>query len=251
MPLPPQLAALLEPRRRPFIYIPAATGLSFLVLVAIPLFSILIAVFFMFAIPYWMGEKRPRNLVLAALVMLLATVIVLSSFFTWDLYRPHVPEQRSDGGILSAGTVNPVHGDADTTFTFTVLYTNSDPPSEAPRVSITSTFSTGTVMNETMELDDPSSLSYEEGVLYTFSTKLNSDAHYFRFAVLLADDTWVVSSDASSPAPRSRGPVNMPASTFFGNVAFGLISFTYLLIGIPLFLVIGIYAWRRRRKAPS
>ncbi len=248
MPLPPRLAKLLQPRRRPFIYVPAATALSFLALVALPILSIPIAMFFMFAIPYWMGERRPRRLFIAALVMLLTTAMAMTSFITWNLSRPLVPEQRSEDGILSAGTVGPLTGDADTTFTFTVRYTHVEPPKEPPRVNLTSTFSAGQILNETM-MPDPDDLNYEDGVVYEYSTRLLPDAYLFHFAVLMANDSWVVTSDAFSSLRDSRGPVNLSPYALFGNIAISVVSFIYLVVGIPLLLVLAIYSWMARRRA--
>ncbi len=235
---------------------PAAVTLSFLVLLSVPLLAIFIVIFFMFALPYWMGERRPRNFALAGLVMLLITGVALSMFLTYDSYRPFVPEQASDDGTLSGGTVDPVFGDADTIFTYRVVFKGADEPKEGPRVNITSTFSLGTYMNETMVLENPEEANYQEGVVYVLSTKLPSDNHFFYFSVLRANDTWVVSSDASTAALNSRGPVNMSAAAFFGAVVASFVPFVYITIGVPLFLVILLYWFigkrsRQRRAAAA
>ncbi|MFQ5838246.1 MAG: zinc ribbon domain-containing protein [Thermoplasmata archaeon] len=249
MPLASKLTGLLEPRWRPFIYVTAATALSALALLAIPLLGVLAATFFMFAFPYWMGERRPKVLALAGAFVILLTGILLAAFLTWDLYQTPAPLQRSEDGILTGGTVDPVFGDAETTFTFRVTYTNTAPPKEPPRVNITSTFfSAGTTMNHSMVRLVPSDDSYDDGVAYVFSTRLPSKTHYFHFVVLLANDTWVVTSDALSPAANSRGPVNISPLAFFGGVAASLIPFLYLTVGIPLFLVITAYWWFGQAK---
>jgi hypothetical protein len=253
----------MEPRWRPLVYLPVATALSLLTLVALPGLGIFAAVFFMFAIPYLLGERRPKVLAMAAAVMLLATGVSLVSFLTWESYQPYTPLQVSDDGVLTGGTVDPVFGDEETTFTFRVVYTYAEPPLEPPRVHITSTFfASRTTMNQTMVQEDPGDQTFEDGVVYVVSTKLPSSTHYFHFAVLLADGRWVVTSDAFSPTTNSRGPVNMPPLVFFGGVAAGLIPLLYMMVGIPLFLVIMAYWWFgkakkkrqrfvRRRKCPS
>ncbi len=246
---PPRLARLLEPRRRPFLYIPAAAALSAFVLVVLPVLSIPVAIFFVFIVPYWMGEKRPRILFLAALPILLVTALALAGFFTWELYQPFEPEQRSPDGVLTQGTVSPVFGDADTLFTYRVVYSHAEAPQEPPRVNITPILLSDFLRNETMVLEDPSDPDYAAGVVYVHAARLPADAYQFHFAVLLADDSWSVSADTASPLPDSRGPVNVPGTAFFGTVAFSFVSFVFLAVGIPLFLVLAIYALVLRRRA--
>lgn len=249
MALARRLARLLEPRRRPFIYVPAAAGLSALILVALPVLSIPVAIFFTFAVPYWMGEKRPRVLFLAALPILLVTALILTAFFTWDLYQPFEPEQRSPDGVLTQGTVSPVFGDAETLFTYRVVYTHAQAPAEPPRVNITPLVPSDFLRNATMTPEDPGEVDYAGGVAYVYTARLEANAYQFHFVVLLQDATWSVASDVASPLPNSRGPVNVPALGFFGTVVATFVSFVFLAVGIPLFLVLAIYALVLRRRA--
>lgn len=246
---PPRLARLLEPRVRPFVYVPVAAGLSFLILLVLPVLSIPVAIFFVFIVPYWMGEKRPRYLFLAALPILMVTALALTGFFTWDLYRPFEPEQQSPDGVLTLGTVSPVFGDADTLFTYRVVFTDAQAPQEAPRVNITSILAPDFHRNETMVLEDATAPDYAAGVAYVHAVRLASDAYQFHFAVLRANGTWTVSTDIASPLQNSRGPVNVAGTALFGPVAISFISFVFLVVGIPLFLVIAIYAVVRYRRA--
>jgi hypothetical protein len=251
--VPPQrLSALLEPRRRPFVYIPTATFLSFVALLSLPIIGIFASVLFMFALPYWLGERRPKVLVMAAAVMLLATGLLAVTFLTWDSYQPYLPLQTSRDGVLTDGTVNPVFGDEETVFTFRVVYTNSEPPEEPPRVVVTSTFfASRTTMNSSMEQEDPSDSDFEDGVVYVLSTKLPSSTHRFHFVVLLANGTWVATSDAASGAGDSRGPVNTSPATFFLVVAASIIPFVYLMVGIPLLVIIAVYRRMSRARGPD
>lgn len=209
------------------------------------------AVFFMFATPYWMGERRPRILFLASLVMLLITAVAVTSFFTLDLYQPQAAAQRSPDGVLSGGTVDPYSGDMGTEFTFKVLYTNAEPPLEPPRVDIASVFSPETTINASLSPADPQNLDYVSGVLFAVTLKLPEAAHSFRFVVQLPDGTWVQSADAVTLTERSRGPINAPPLALFSSIFLSLAVFTYTLIGIPLLLVVAIYAFRRRRRRPG
>ncbi len=241
MPLLSSLADFLRRGWRPLLYVSLASGVSAVALIFVPFFGVLLAAAAMFGIAYLFGERKTRSLFFAAVAMLFLTAMALTGFVTWDAFRLDVPLQSSDDGILTEGTVDPIFGGAQTTFTFRVVYTHSEAPAEAPRVVLNSIFSLGRTVNETMGSPSPTG-DYSEGVLFVFSTVLPSDVHSFHFVVLITDSTWVVSSD-SSGVTDSRGPINISAWSFFGLAAASRLLSVYLGVGIPLFLLLMTYWW--------
>lgn len=243
------LAAVQQPRWRPFVYLPAATVLTFLTVLGLGLLGALAAVFFVFALPYWLGERRPRSLAVALLAVVLLTGLLLAGFVAWDAYRPGALLQLSGDGVLSQGTVDPTHGEAATLFTFRVVYTFPEPPAAPPLVNVTSTFLGGSaVASLDLGLADPGPPRFEEGAPYEVTVQLDPGTHRFHFAVQLPDGRWVETVDVSGASFVPRGPVNLPPAAFLGLLAVGFLAFVLLAVGVPGLVVVAVYGWVRGRS---
>lgn len=241
-----RLRTLRDPRRRPLVYLPAAAALGFLVVLGLGIVGALLTVFFAFAFPYWLGERRPRTLALAALAVAVVVGLSLAGFATWDAYRAGTPLQTSVGGVLTEGTVEPAFGSEDTAFTFRVVYTYPGPPAAPPVVNVTTAF-LGPAAVQTLAMDpvqvDP---TYEEGALYEATAVLGPGTHRFHYAVELPDGGWVETVDVSGAGYLPRGPVNLSPPTYLGLLAAGFLVFVLLALVLPAWIVVAIYRWVRR-----
>lgn len=247
-----RLPRLQSPRWRPVFYVPSATVLSFLVIASLGLLGVLLAIFFVFAIPYLLGERRPLRLGVAALVVLFLTAVVLAGFVTWDAHRPEVPIHASLDGTLTQGTATPFRGDRDTPFRFRVVFTHDAPPRTLPRANVTSAYVGVTVVDSyALTREASAAPAWQDGEAYTATVTLRAAAHQFHFAAQLEDGRWVETTEVSGTTYLPRGPLNVAPGPFFALMALGFVFFVFFAVGVPTAIILLIYRWVRGRPGPE
>ncbi len=245
-------AALLDIRKsrwRFAAYIPLAVALGILLFLGLGLTSIWIMGFFVFAIPYWFGERRIRRLAGAALVILVATSLLVAFIFTlWNLGQTPTLQDSPDS-LLRDGQVSPYRGSSDSTlFNFTVVYAGGAAPLEGPLLNLSVTGATSS--NRTL-YPMVRGEATTGGRLYFFTTRLPTSFYSYHFQIRDANGTWVATQQRSGGLADSAGPYTLGGPALFAAFAPSLLSyyllFTFLIPPVvPLVLL--LYWWGRQIK---
>ncbi len=245
-------SALLSVRKSPWrmaVFIPLTVALGVLLFFSLVGLSVIIMGFFLFAIPYWFGERRIRFILASALIALVAMALIVALVFTMVNLGQPPSFQDSPNSLLRDGQVSPYRGSPDATlFNFTVVYTGTGAPLDGPFLNL-STFNGGSVTrtNHSMSLAG----SGEGGRTYFYTSQLPSSVYSFHYAVRAANGTWVATLQRLGGAGDSAGPYTISGLSFFALLAPQII-YLYLLLSfvvppvIPLTLL--LYWWGRQAR---
>jgi len=82
----------------------------------------------MFAIPYYMGEKRFRFFLLLGVIVIFANSAIVGLLYSEDVMKYTVPAQKSsdENKTITNGLFTPTVGSADTVFRFTLTITSNE-----------------------------------------------------------------------------------------------------------------------------
>ncbi|MEE9506573.1 MAG: zinc ribbon domain-containing protein [Thermoplasmata archaeon] len=205
----------------------------------------------MFAIPYYMGEKRFRYFALLAVIMIVADSFAFGLLDTNFLSDFEAREQTSPDKItITQGIVNPSLGDPDTMFTFTVNvtanYTNIRTIDFYAYVNISDMAEYKLSRNEpySMEETDTSDIDATNGKHFIRVIQLPARIHFFHFSANV-NGTWntTLVHDASSNADFSGlGPINADSLAIF-QVFFFSALVTLFFTSILFMVIVMMYWW--------
>ncbi len=240
---------ILAIRKSPWkaaVYIPLTVVLAILIFLGLVGLIIFLLPFFLFAIPYWFGERRVRRMAVVGPVVTLAVVASLATIVTYINFSSTIAIQRSADGKLSQGMVSPPSGTPNSTlFNFTILYNSRNTPAHPPMVNITSiSLGSAFVDNHTMMRGGPTS----NGSKYFYTTTLDNSLHVFHFALQSGNGSWIETRDVQNSDAIAVGPFTASYFTSFA-VFFVVYLLRYFVIALILFyIILGLYAWSRRAR---
>ena len=211
--------------------------------------SILMSAILMFALPYWLKERKIRNYALNGVVIFLAATLIFAGLFAQSLSGNDPVPVGATGfnARLSGATVLPGRGPAGAYYNFTANLTVPGAASVsnyAMWLNLTSVQGVNPVdapvrMNETNAADT----DLTDGKLYYFSAPLEDRIYLFWVSVAISNGTAV----SWLETPWQVGPITTGFGTFFG---FALYYGAFSLI-LPVsfyFIVLMLYWWTQRAR---
>ena len=205
----------------------------------------------MFAIPYYMGERRFRNFLLLGLIVVVADSVAFGLLDTSFLSNFEAGEQTSpDKMTITQGLVNPSLGDADTVFRFTVNvianYTNIRTIDFYVYVNISDMSEYKQSSNEPhlLEETDFSDIDATDGKHFSGSFQLPARIHFFHFSANV-NGTWnntMAHDDLSNADFSALGPINADSLTIF-QVFFFSALLTMFFTTILFMIFVMMYWW--------
>lgn len=226
------------------------------------------------AIPYYLGFKGPKRFAILGVFVLIVNTLAFGAVSTYraydyenywgsfDAWTKYV-EPMGFGENLSAGVVSPNAGDADTEFTYSVIYTNGD---DLPPLSVQVIVSDNLLEENSqrtsypMTAVDPADTDYTDGAEYQYSTTLPAlkpmgypewPNHFFYFQAEDANTTVVDTAfRENNLTTYGLGPMN---ANLLDQYLYSTIwSFYNMLFVIALyFLGVGMYWWLRKSRQRS
>jgi hypothetical protein len=205
----------------------------------------------MFAIPYYMGERRFRYFLLLGVIVIVADSFAFALLDT-DFFSDFEAEEQmsADEVTITQGLVNPSLGDADTVFTFTVNitanYTDISTIDFYAYVNISDLAEYKPSGNEPYLLDetDISDIDATDGKHFSDSFQLPAAIHFFHFSADV-DGNWTTTlvHDAASNADFSGiGPINADSFTIFQIFFFNALL-TLFFTTILFMIFVMMYWW--------
>lgn len=210
-------------------------------------FIILMIPFTMFIVPYWFGERNPKALALAGVIVIVALGLISGIFWAHYTFNQE-PMVLGSGGaqpLLSEGKVLPFRGGPGVSFNYTVMYTNL-----SNSLPIQVTVNVSTITLEKRDSDSflmhqvyPSDNNTSDGKEYYYaitSADLSEGIHIFHFAVEASQGVWTETSTGA-------GPISSPFTVFLGF--FLVYSFLNMIfMGALFYLFLMLFWWTRRAK---
>ncbi|MFQ5910752.1 MAG: hypothetical protein ACE5IJ_08565, partial [Thermoplasmata archaeon] len=205
----------------------------------------------MFAIPYYMGEKRPKYFVLLGVVVIIVDSFAFGLLDADFLSRYEVSEQVSPDGVnITQGLVSPTVGDAETLFTFTVMITDVNVTNTSAvefyvyvNVSDSQQFKTSNDDPYDMFETDDRDRDATDGKNYSRTIQLSPGIHFFHFSANV-NGTWHTTlkhDDLSNADFRALGPINADSLTLFQ--VFFVNAFVFMIFTSILFMIFVMMYW--------
>jgi hypothetical protein len=241
-----RMLAIKDSPFRAVVYLPAAVLLGVVLVLSLLQLGALFFAFFLFAIPYWFGDRRPRRLALFGGIGFLALVAILSLIIaSLNLSSPPTL-QESPNGVLKDGRVMPESGAADVTdFTFRIVYNATDFPLAGPTTNLTTRSFSGISVRQ---LNMTAASATPDGVEYVATTTLPEGLHAFHFAVQTSDGRWIVTRASQGLGFESEGPDTVsPVGYYFLHVAY-ILSPLLVFTLVPFLFIVALYWWNRQVK---
>jgi hypothetical protein len=240
------LEALLWFRKSPYFRIFYLAVLSVMV-AALTLYgiylgclSILFSAVLMFALPYWLKERRIKHLALNGAVIFVAAALIFAALFAQSLSANDPISVRATGAgnvTLSNATVIPGRGPPGASYTFIANLTvpgSANPADYAVYVNLTTVDGTTTPFNMTAVSNDS---NLADGKAYDYTVPVGDRIYIFWFFVTVRNGT----STNSFETPWQVGPITAGYGTFYG---FSLYYGTFaLILPISLYFIILMLFW--------
>ena len=208
--------------------------------------SILFSAVVMFALPYWLKERRVKHLALNGLVIFVAAALIFAGLFAQTLSGndPIQVHAAGPGGVaLANATVIPGRGPPGAMYTFTANLT-------VPGVANVSDYAVyanlTTVDGATRPLlmaGDPGDLNLTDGRTYTTTVPVDDHIYIFWFFVTIKNGT----STKWFESPWQVGPITAGYGTFYGfSLYYGVFA---LILPISLyFILLMLFWWTTRAR---
>lgn len=210
----------------------------------------------MFAIPYYLGERRLRFLFLLGVIIIFANPAVLALIYTEDARSYEIKTQTSpdENETISSGTIAPGSGSADTLFNYTVTITTDEANLSKVHVyvNISDTLDydpQSEVLIREMNETDSGVTSAVNGKEYYAEIQLPEGIHFFHYAVNI-NGTWVntLSYDSlSNNDINAIGPINAPYDVIFSIYFLSLLSWMFFT-SLLFFIFVMMYWWLGRSR---
>ncbi|MFQ6106480.1 MAG: zinc ribbon domain-containing protein [Thermoplasmata archaeon] len=176
----------------------------------------------MFAIPFYMGEKRFRYFILLGIIVVLVNSVALGLLNADYIRGYQTPEQMSaDEHTITQGTITPTVGGADTQFNFTVWITSNVTDVNLVQVWVNISelqeYKPHSDEYHPMNASDSLDTNLSDGKEYHVTIQLPKGVHFFHFAADI-DGTWYTTlfyDELSSAYLKALGPINADFPTVF------------------------------------
>lgn len=208
--------------------------------------SILFSAVLMFALPYWLKERRIKHLALNGAVIFVAAALIFAALFAQSLSGNDPISVRATGAgnvTLSNATVTPGRGPAGASYTFVANLTvpgNPNLGNYAVFVNLTTVDGVTSQFNMTPDSAD-SNLS--DGRAYNWTVPVGDRIYIFWFLVTVRNGTSLTWFET----PWQVGPITAGYGTFYG---FALYYGVFALI-LPMslyFILLMLFWWTTRAR---
>ncbi|MCI4335064.1 MAG: hypothetical protein L3K04_05515 [Thermoplasmata archaeon] len=242
-----------------FIYLGEVVGIAAILLLGL-------------VVPIYLGWKRPRQLAIAGLVILLLSAPVAGALETNLIFTPSPSASSANtlpggngGSILQNASVGPFSGGPGTNFSFGVdVFPKYDPPNTTLHdvVLVVSTCPTATG-NQTSPFCSAGYPFYLQN--HTFNVTPNATFHLVFHQALPGPDIWWWTMYAETRAtngsyhssllftgpnyPTVEGPVTGSWGSIFGIIVGQVYLYMFLYLGIVYYLALLVYTWFKTREA--
>lgn len=198
----------------------------------------------MFAMPWWLGDRKMKVLAVNGVVILFLSAFILAALDAQSAVSttPSVLGTPAGPVSLSNGTVSPPRGPPTAFYTFNVTLkdtSNRSPSSFAVYLNLTwlvgidaigeSYPMTGAVVGDNVTLD---------GKSYTVNRALDDHIYYFWFSMQTPNGTWIEST-------YTLGPMVTGYGSFFGISLY--VGFLNMLIPVSFFYILLLLYWYTQR----
>ncbi len=207
--------------------------------------SILFSAVLMFALPYWLKERRIKHLALNGLVIFVAAALIFAALFAQTLGNdPGLIQATGPGGIaLENGTVIPGRGPPGAMYTFTANLSvpgTANVSNYAVYVNLTTVDGTTSPLLMTGDANDT---NLSDGRWYSKTVPVDEHIYIFWFSVTVRNGTsttWFVS-------PWKVGPITAGYGTLYGfSLYYGVFA---LILPISLyFIILMLFWWTTRAR---
>lgn len=214
-------------------------------------FPLLIIPVLMFAVPYWFGERKIRNLALNGLLIIVLSALVYATVLTpMVMSQTQEPQIAVGTGLeLTEGTVTPFWTtDPNAAFNFTVNLTASSPDPAPYTLKVQMVDFEGLqLVRRTYEMSRDvvrGNGNLTDGEYYYVNRTLPPLFHAFNFQVYTVENTTQV---VVLETEGATGPFHAPYTTYWGFVFYqGVIGMMF--VGMGFFLVLLLYWWTRKAR---
>lgn len=210
----------------------------------------------MFAIPYYMGERRIRFFALLGVIVIIANSSILGLLNADFISNYQTPEQKSaDKLTITRGTISPTVGDANTLFEFSVTITanNTVPASVSVWANVSDVQEYNPLGTEPYVLamveSDIGDTNLADGKDYQVSYQFPKAVYFYHFSANV-NGTWYTTlfyDDLSGTHYKALGPINADFPVIFliyFQAAFLFMLFTSILFAIFVMM----YWWLGRSR---
>ena len=208
--------------------------------------SILFSAVLMFALPYWLKERRIKHLALNGAVIFVAAALVFAALFAQSLSgNDPIPVRATGAGnvTLANATVTPGRGPPGAPYTFIANLTvpgAANPSNYAVWVNLTTVDGTATPFNMTAVSNDS---NLADGKAYAYTVPVGDHIYIFWFFVTVKNGT----STTTFESPWQVGPITAGYGTFYSfSLYYGVFA---LILPISLyFIVLMLFWWTTRAR---
>lgn len=191
-------------------------------------------------IPYIFGEKSVKKMALFGLLIFVVAGMVFGLAYLNTLFAFEPDPSESKNGVLTQGTVAPLHGASNSNFTFEVFYDGPNSHADmSVRVNVSDTFDEYNYVNKTMALKAGSNGTANERY-YTFSTTLKPSVYQYRFE---CED-----SNGTTVTMWNLGPLNEKQDKYTAPFLLSGVLSILSQVAIVFFLGLLMYWWLRRGR---
>ncbi len=246
------LEALLWFRKSPYFRIFYLAVLSLMV-AAITMYgiylgclSILFSAVLMFALPYWLKERRIKHLALNGAVIFVVAALIFAALFAQSLSGNDPIAVRATGAgnvTLSNATVTPGRGPPGASYTFLANIAvpgGGNPSNYAVWVNLTTVDGVTTPFNMTPVSSDS---NLADGKAYNYTVPVGDHIYIFWFFVTVRNG----SSTDWFESPWQVGPITAGYGTFYGfSLYYGVFA---LILPMSLyFILLMLFWWTTRAR---
>jgi predicted RNA-binding Zn-ribbon protein involved in translation (DUF1610 family) len=200
----------------------------------------------MFAVPYYLKERKIRHYLVNGLVVLLLCLVFVNIFRTALIMTSPKPDLSAQAGnvTLSSGSVDPFTGPAGGNYSYSVVYTNTATVDDSNVTITLRILDYVTAVTQTVYMTKHSSHPVSsDGWLYLGNLTLPEGVYLFYFTAT----TGVGTGATEVATPYGLGPINAPWTTY--SSALAILVVIDMLFPFTLYLIIiGMYWWTGKAK---
>ena len=198
----------------------------------------------MFAMPWWLGDRKMKVLAVNGVVILFLSAFILAALDAQSAVSttPSVLGTPAGPVSLSNGTVSPPRGPPTAFYTFNVTLkdtSNRTPDRFAVYLNLTWLVGIDAIGESYPMLPvNPADTATVDGKWYNLSRSLDDHIYYFWFSLQTPNGTWIEST-------YTLGPMVTGYGSFFGISLY--VGFLNMLIPVSFFYILLLLYWYTQR----